>query len=40
VRLPLIRAMEPTKDRLSHVLAQIMNREEWSASDRPHALAS
>jgi 4-hydroxy-tetrahydrodipicolinate synthase len=40
VRLPLIRAMEPTKDRLSHVLAQIMNREEWLASDRPHALAS
>ena len=38
--LPLIRATEPTKDRLSHVLAQIMNREEWLASDRPHALAS
>lgn len=40
VRLPLIRATEPTKDRLSYVLAQVMSREEWLASDRPRALAS
>ena len=32
VRLPLIRATEPTKDRLSDVLTQIMSREEWLAS--------
>ena len=40
VRLPLLRATEPTKDRLSNILAQIMSREEWVSSHRRYALAS
>jgi 4-hydroxy-tetrahydrodipicolinate synthase len=40
VRLPLTRATEATKDRLSNVLAQIASREEWLASHRRYALAS
>jgi 4-hydroxy-tetrahydrodipicolinate synthase len=40
VRLPLIRASEPTKDRLAGVLAQIMSREERTASHCRYALAS
>jgi 4-hydroxy-tetrahydrodipicolinate synthase len=40
VRLPLLRATEPTKDRLSNILAQIMSREEWVSSHRRDALAS
>jgi 4-hydroxy-tetrahydrodipicolinate synthase len=40
VRLPLIRASEPTQERLSEVLAQIMSREEWMTSHRRYALAS
>jgi hypothetical protein len=38
VRLPLIRATEPTKDRLEDILAQVMSREEWVASHPRYAL--
>jgi 4-hydroxy-tetrahydrodipicolinate synthase len=40
VRLPLVRAGEATKDRLSAILPQIMSREEWMASHPRYALAS
>jgi 4-hydroxy-tetrahydrodipicolinate synthase len=40
VRLPLIRATEPTKDRLFDILTQIMSREDWMASHPRYALAS
>jgi 4-hydroxy-tetrahydrodipicolinate synthase len=40
VRLPLIRATESTTDRLSEILAQVMNREEWIARHGRYALAS
>jgi 4-hydroxy-tetrahydrodipicolinate synthase len=40
VRLPLLRAAEATRDRLSEVLAPIMSREEWLASHPRYALAS
>lgn len=40
VRLPLIRAAEPTKHRLAAILSQVMIREEWTASQRRYALAS
>jgi hypothetical protein len=39
-RLPLIRATEPTKDRLSAILARVMSREEWIACHGRYALAS
>jgi 4-hydroxy-tetrahydrodipicolinate synthase len=40
VRLPLIRATEPTKDRLAAILPELMSREEWLISNRRYALAS
>jgi 4-hydroxy-tetrahydrodipicolinate synthase len=40
VRLPLLRATEPTKDRLATVLGQVMSREEWIAGHPRYALAS
>ena len=40
VWLPLIRATEPTKNRLDDILAQVMSREEWLASHPRYALAS
>jgi 4-hydroxy-tetrahydrodipicolinate synthase len=40
VRLPLLRATEPTKDRLSEILSRVMSREDWIASHRRYALAS
>jgi 4-hydroxy-tetrahydrodipicolinate synthase len=40
VRLPLLRATEPTKDRLAATLAQVMSREEWIAGHPRYALAS
>jgi 4-hydroxy-tetrahydrodipicolinate synthase len=40
VRLPLVRAAEPTKQRLSDILAQLISREEWTSSHRRYALAS
>jgi 4-hydroxy-tetrahydrodipicolinate synthase len=40
VRLPLIRATDPTTDKLSDILSQVMSREEWTTSHRRYALAS
>jgi 4-hydroxy-tetrahydrodipicolinate synthase len=40
VRLPLLRAVEATRDRLGVVLGPIMSREEWAASHPRYALAS
>jgi 4-hydroxy-tetrahydrodipicolinate synthase len=40
VRLPLLRASDASRDRLSEVLAPIMSREEWLASHPRYALAS
>ena len=40
VRLPLLRATDTTKDRLSEILAHVMSREEWIASHPRYALAS
>jgi 4-hydroxy-tetrahydrodipicolinate synthase len=40
VRLPLLRANETTKDKLSEILAQVMSREEWIAGHPRYALAS
>jgi 4-hydroxy-tetrahydrodipicolinate synthase len=40
VRLPLLRAADTTKDRLSGILTQVMSREEWTASHPRYALAS
>jgi 4-hydroxy-tetrahydrodipicolinate synthase len=40
VRLPLLRASDATRDRLSEALAPIMSREEWLASHPRYALAS
>jgi 4-hydroxy-tetrahydrodipicolinate synthase len=40
VRLPLIRATDSTKDWLSHVLTQVMSREQWLGANQPYALAS
>jgi hypothetical protein len=40
VRLPLLRAADPTTDKLSDILSQVMSREEWTTSHRRYALAS
>jgi 4-hydroxy-tetrahydrodipicolinate synthase len=40
VRLPLLRATDTTRQRLSEVLGHAMSREEWIASHRRYALAS
>jgi 4-hydroxy-tetrahydrodipicolinate synthase len=40
VRLPLLRAAEPTRDRLANLLGRIISREEWMASRPRYALAS
>jgi 4-hydroxy-tetrahydrodipicolinate synthase len=40
VRLPLLRATDSTKHRVSEVLTHVMSREEWTASHRRYALAS
>jgi 4-hydroxy-tetrahydrodipicolinate synthase len=40
VRLPLLRAIEPTRDRLAGLLRHIIGREEWIASHPRYALAS
>jgi 4-hydroxy-tetrahydrodipicolinate synthase len=40
VRLPLLRGVEATKNRLAEILGQIMSREEWMASHPHYALAS
>ncbi len=40
VRLPLLGAVEATNNRLAEMLARIMDREEWMASQPRYALAS
>jgi 4-hydroxy-tetrahydrodipicolinate synthase len=40
VRLPLLRAGEPTRERLVDLLDRIISREEWMASHPRYALAS
>jgi 4-hydroxy-tetrahydrodipicolinate synthase len=40
VRLPLLRASEPTRERLADLLDRIISREEWMASHPRYALAS
>jgi hypothetical protein len=38
--LPLLRAVEATRNRLAEILGRIMSREEWMASHPRYALAS
>jgi 4-hydroxy-tetrahydrodipicolinate synthase len=40
VRLPLLRATEPTRARLSGLMGHVISREEWIASHPRYALAS